>query len=94
MFLKTSLTSRIFSVITFIIVPAISKTICGTTHILLKTGLTCQKLYQAFVITVKAMVNFISRMGHCTGKCFRFRYTETYLTPVTLAFTRSLETLF
>ena len=34
---------------------------------------SCQKIYQTFVITVKAMVNFIWRMGYCTGKCFRFK---------------------
>ena len=45
MFLQASLTFHIFSVITFIIVPTISETICGTTNILLKTGFTCQKKY-------------------------------------------------
>ena len=56
MLLQTSLTSRIFSVITFIIVPTVSETICGTTNTLLKTGLRCQKIYQAFVFTVKAVL--------------------------------------
>ena len=63
----------------YLIVWVISGTICGTTNILLKTSLTCQKIYQAFVVTVKAMVNFIWRMGDCAGKCFRFRYIVTYL---------------
>ena len=35
MLLQTSLPSRIFSVIKFVIVPTISETICGTTNILL-----------------------------------------------------------
>ena len=89
MFLQKSLPSRLFSVITFVIVLTISETICGTANILLKASLTWPKLYQIFVVTVKAMVNFIWYMGHCAGKCFCFRYIETYLTPVTLAFTRS-----
>ena len=42
-----------FSVSTFITVLTISKTVCGTTNILLKTGLTCQKIYPALVITIK-----------------------------------------
>ena len=58
-FLQTSLTSHIFSVIIFIIVLTISETIRGTSNILLKAGFTCQKIYQAFAITVKTMVNFI-----------------------------------
>ena len=36
MFLQTSLTSQIFSVITFTVV---SETVCGTTNIVLETGL-------------------------------------------------------
>ena len=79
-FLQTSLTSPIFSVTTLIIVPTTSETICGTYNILLKTGLMCQKIHQAFAITVKAMCNFPRRMSYCTGKCFRFRYIETYMT--------------
>ena len=59
MFLQANLTSHIFSVIRFIIVPTMSKTVCGPTNIMRKTGLTCQKICQGFVIAVKAMVNFI-----------------------------------
>ena len=59
MFFQTSLTSHIFSFIAFIVVPTISKIVCVTYNILVKTGLTCQKIYQAFVIPVKAMGNFI-----------------------------------
>ena len=59
-FLQTGLTSHVsVSVITFIIVPIISGTICGTTNILVRTGLTYQKIYQEFGITVKVMVNLI-----------------------------------
>ena len=87
--LQTSLTSCTFSVIAFKIFPTISETISGATNILLKTSLTCQTIYQVFVVTVKAMVNFIWRMGQCAAKCFCFWYIETYLTTVTLAFIRS-----
>ena len=89
MFLQTSLISHLLSAITFITVPIISKTVRGTTFRLRRTGLTSQKLYQAFVATVKALVNFIWRMGYCAGKCFLFRYIETCPAPVALAYTRS-----
>ena len=62
MFLQTSLPSRIFFVIAFVTVPTISETICRTTKILFKTSLTCQKMYQGYVVTVKAMINFIWHM--------------------------------
>ena len=58
-FLQTGLSSHIVSVITFITVPIISETIFGTTNILVRTGLTCQKIYQEFGVTVKIMVNLI-----------------------------------
>ena len=58
-FLQTGLSSHIVSVITFITVPIISETIFSTTNILVRTGLTCQKIYQEFGITVKIMVNLI-----------------------------------
>ena len=51
MLLQTSPTSQIFSVVTFIIVPTISEIILFS--------LTCQKIYYAFVITVKAMIKFM-----------------------------------
>ena len=72
MFLQASLTSNIFSIIPFIIGKSKSNML---NHVksnniwnnmwyyqhtaLFKTRLTCQKTYQAFVITVKTMVNFI-----------------------------------
>lgn len=59
MLLQTSLTAHIYFAIMFVTVPTISKRVCGTAYILLKTSLTCQKIYQAFVITIQALVNFI-----------------------------------
>ena len=62
MFLQTSLTSQIFSLITFTTFQTASKqSVVLPTHYLRQIlgQISCQKIYQTFVITVKAMVNFI-----------------------------------
>ena len=82
MFLQTSLTSRKFSVITFINVPAISETICVLPTYCLREFLHVKRYIKNLLLQSKLMC-------HCAGKCFRFRYIETYMTPVDLAFTRS-----
>ena len=44
--------------ITLIVVPSKTETVYRLPYILFSTLITCEKIYQAFVITVKFMIDF------------------------------------
>ena len=86
LFYYLTLTLTVFTETTLITVPSEPKVINILAYIFLFTLITPEKIYQAFIITVKTMVYFKTFSGHCTGKNVSLSNIYTHFTTRLLAF--------
>ena len=69
-----------FIVITLIVVPSKAETVYRLPYILFSALITCEKIYQASVITVKFMIDFKAFSSYCTCKCVRLNNVYAHFT--------------
>ena len=80
MFLFNWLTFCMFIAIAIIVVPSKTETVYRLPHILFSILITCKKIYQASVITVKFTIDFKAFSCYCTCKCVSFNNVYAYFT--------------
>ena len=88
MFLKTILIPSICPVITSIVVPPETKLPSGFSNILFARALARKKINQAFIVTIKLMIDFKCFSSDSASTSIRFTCVNTYLTSL---FTATLD---
>ena len=79
MLLKTTLIPSIFPIITFIVIPPKPKLPSGFSNTLFATGLSRKKINQAFIVTIKLMIDFKCFSSGCARESICFTYVNTYV---------------
>ena len=66
--LHASYPTLMFSTIAFVVIPSRAERINCLTHVLFLTTITCKKVDQAFIVTIKFVVYNICFTCNCAGK--------------------------